>query len=75
MGQKKLSNKEMLEKATITTAEIVSAGRLNDAQADQFIDFVIDVTGLQGRVRVHRFRNDKMDIDKIGRHNPCRLAA
>ena len=66
MGRKKLSNEEILEKAAITTAEIVGAGRLNDAQADRFIDFVIDVTGLQGRVRVVRFRNDKLDIDKIG---------
>lgn len=66
MGKKKLSNQEILEKAAITTAEIVGAGRLNDAQADRFIDFVIDVTGLQGRVRVVRFRNDKLDIDKIG---------
>lgn len=66
MGAKKLSNKELLEKAAITTAEIAAAGRLNDAQADRFIDFVIDVTGLQGRVRVMRFRNDKLDIDKIG---------
>ena len=63
---KKLSNQEILEKATITTNEIATAGRLNDAQADAFIDFVIDVTGLQGRVRVVRFRNDKLDIDKIG---------
>lgn len=64
--RKRLSNEEIIEKAAITTAEIVSAGKLNDAQADRFIDFVIDVTGLQGRVRVVRFRNDKMDIDKIG---------
>lgn len=62
----KLSNKELLEKAVITTAEIAAAGRLNDQQADRFIDFVVDVTGLQGRVRVVRFRNDKLDIDKIG---------
>ncbi len=62
----KVSNKELVEKAAITTAEIATAGKLNDAQADKFIDFVIDVTGLQGRVRVVRFRNDKMDIDKIG---------
>lgn len=62
----KLSNEEILQKAAITTAEIAAAGRLNDAQADRFIDFVIDVTGLQGRVRVVRFRNDKLDIDKIG---------
>ncbi len=66
MGKKRLSNEEILEKAAITTADIASAGKLNDAQADRFIDFVIDVTGLQGRVRVVRFRNDKLDIDKIG---------
>lgn len=64
--KQKITNDELLEKAAITTAEIVAAGRLNDAQADKFIDFVIDVTGLQGKVRVVRFRNDKMDIDKIG---------
>lgn len=62
----KLTNEEILQKAAITTAEIAAAGKLNDAQADRFIDFVVDVTGLQGRVRVVRFRNDKMDIDKIG---------
>lgn len=62
----KMSNEEILQKAAITTAEIAAAGRLNDAQADRFIDFVIDITGLQGKVRVVRFRNDKLDIDKIG---------
>ena len=62
----KLSNKELLEKAVITTAEIAAAGRLNDAQADRFIDFVVDVTGLKDRARIVRFRNDKLDIDKIG---------
>ncbi len=66
MGKRKLTNEKMLQKAAITTADIATAGRLNDAQADRFIDFVIDVTGLQGRTRVVRFRNDKMDIDKIG---------
>lgn len=63
---KAMSNEEILEKATITTQDIAAAGRLNDAQADRFIDFVIDVTGLKDRVRVVRFRNDKLDIDKIG---------
>lgn len=66
MGKKRLSNQEILEKAAITTADIATSGKLNDAQADRFIDFVIDITGLQGRVRVVRFRNDKLDIDKIG---------
>lgn len=62
----KMSNEEILEKGTIVTADIAAAGRLNDKQADRFIDFVIDVTGLKDKVRVARFRNDKMDIDKIG---------
>lgn len=62
----KMTNDEILEKATITTSDIAAAGRLNDKQADRFIDFVIDVTGLKDKVRVARFRNDKMDIDKIG---------
>lgn len=62
----RLSNKEILEIAKNTTAEIAAAGRLNDEQADRFIDFVTDVTGLQGRVRLVRFRADKLDVDKIG---------
>lgn len=64
--EKGMSNEEILEKAAMTTQDIAAAGRLNDAQADMFIDFVIDVTGLKGKVRVVRFRNDKLDIDKIG---------
>jgi hypothetical protein len=64
--EKGMSNEEILQKAAITTADIAAAGRLNDAQADMFIDFVIDVTGLKGKTRVVRFRNDKLDIDKIG---------
>ena len=71
---KGMSNKEILEKATITTNDIAAAGRLNDAQADRFIDFVIDVTGLKDRVRVVRFRNDKLDIDKISVGNRVALA-
>lgn len=63
---KRMTNEEILEKAAMTTQDIAAAGRLNDAQADRFIDFVIDVTGLKDRVRVVRFRNDKLDIDKIG---------
>lgn len=64
--EKKMSNEEILQKAAITSNDIAVAGRLNDAQADAFIDFVIDVTGLKGKTRVVRFRNDKLDIDKIG---------
>lgn len=61
-----MTNEELVQKAIITTADIASAGKLNDVQADMFIDFVIDVTELRGSVRVVRFRNENMQIDKIG---------
>ncbi len=61
-----MTNEKLLQKALITTADIASAGALNDKQSDTFIDFVIDVTELRGSVRTVRFRNENMDIDKIG---------
>ena len=61
----KLTNKELVDKAINTTNDLAAAGKLNPAQSDKFIDLVIDVTGLQGNVRVARFRNDQLDIDKI----------
>lgn len=61
-----MTNEELVQKAIITTADIATAGKLNDEQANAFIDFVIDVTELKGSVRVVRFRNENMQIDKIG---------
>lgn len=60
-----MTNKELVQKAIITTDQLAAAGKLNPAQADKFIDLVIDVTGLSGNVRIARFRNDQLDIDKI----------
>lgn len=61
-----MTNEELIRKAVITTDALAAAGKLNDAQSDQFIDFVIDVTELRGVVRTVRFRNENMVIDKIG---------
>lgn len=65
-----VSNSQLLRilarKGLITTDDIGSAGKLNPVQADRFIDFVIDVTGLKDMSRIVRFRNEQMDIDKIG---------
>lgn len=60
-----MTNKELVQKAIITTDQLAAAGKLNPAQADKFIDLVVDVTGLSGNVRIARFRNDQLDIDKI----------
>ncbi len=61
----KLSNKELIEKAQVTTDAIASAGKLNDKQAAKFIDYVYDLTKLRGRVRTLKFRPENLDIDKI----------
>ena len=61
-----MTNKELIEKATITTAALANAGKLNPKQADRFIDFVIDETSMRNVVRVERFRNEQALIEKIG---------
>jgi hypothetical protein len=63
---RQMTNEELVQKAIVTTDALASAGKLNAVQADQFIDYVIDVTMLKNNVRVVRFRNETMQIDKIG---------
>jgi hypothetical protein len=65
----RVSNADLTEaqKAVIQAgADLASAGKLNDAQADKFIDYVVDETKLGQFARVVRFRNENLDIDKIG---------
>lgn len=61
-----LSNEELVRKAVITADAIAANGKLNPAQSDRFIDFVINETVLGNNARVVRFRNEQLDIDKIG---------
>ncbi len=61
-----MTNEELVRKAITAAQDLASGGKLNDAQSDRFIDFVIDVTELSGAVRVARFRNENLNIDKIG---------
>ncbi len=61
-----VSNQELVEKAIIATDAIASSGKLNPAQADTFIDYVVEETELSKIARVVKFRNEQMDIDKIG---------
>jgi hypothetical protein len=61
-----MTNEDLIKRALVTAADLASAGKLNDVQSTQFIDYVIDVTELRGNVRVVRFRNENMVIDKIG---------
>lgn len=61
-----MENKTLLEKAVITTDAIATAGKLNPKQAEKFIDYVIDETVFKGNTRIVKFRNESMEIDKIG---------
>lgn len=61
-----VSNEELVQKAVITADALAAGGKLNPAQSDKFIDYVIDVTGLKNNARVVRFRNEELTIDKIG---------
>lgn len=61
-----IANRELLEKAIITTDALASAGKLTTAQSDKFIDYIVDETILKNNARIVRFRNETLDIDKIG---------
>lgn len=66
MGTAAVSNEELVNKAVITTDALASAGKLNPAQSDRFIDYVVDETVLKQNARIIRFRNESLEIDKIG---------
>lgn len=61
-----IANEELVRKATIVADNLATGGKLNDAQSDRFIDFVIDESVLKDNARIVRFRNENLTIDKIG---------
>ena len=61
-----IANEELLRKAAILLDALASSGKLNTKQANRFIDYVIEETILKDNARIERFRNESLDIDKIG---------
>jgi hypothetical protein len=63
-----IANEEIINtnKAVITTDALAAQGKLNDAQSDRFIDYVVQETVLKDNARMIKFRNENLDIDKIG---------
>lgn len=61
-----ISNEELVQKAVITADALAAQGKLNPAQSDRFIDYVVDESSLKNNARVVRFRNETLEIDKIG---------
>lgn len=70
-----ISNEELVRKAVVTADALASSGKLNAAQSDRFLDYVIDETTLKDNARVVRFRNEDLDIDKIGIGKRAAVAA
>lgn len=63
-----MANEELLQKANEVTTSVVgnaSGGILKPAQANRFIDFVVDQSVLMQQSRVVRMRSDSMEIDKV----------
>jgi hypothetical protein len=54
-----------MEKAISAAETLASYGKLNPAQQDKFIDYVVDQSVMKGNVRVARFTNETLDIDKM----------
>lgn len=70
------TNKDLIEKATITTDALASAGALNAEQADKFLDYVIDETQLKGLgLRFEKFDAENKDLDKINVANRVAVPA
>lgn len=61
-----MTNEELIQKAITAAETLATSGKLNPAQSDRFIDWVIDETVLKNNVRVVKFRNEELTIDKIG---------
>jgi hypothetical protein len=62
------TQEEILSKTNEVTTGVVGAasgGLLNAAQANRFIDFVVDQSVLMQNARVVRMRTPSMDIDKL----------
>lgn len=58
--------KQVLSKAAITSGSFTAGIGLSEEEADQFIDFVIDESGLKDRVRLVRMTKQSQKIDVLG---------
>ena len=58
-------NTQVLSKAAITSGSFTSQIGLSEQEADAFIDFVIDESGLKDRVRLVRMNKRSVKIDKL----------
>ncbi|MDI3548137.1 MAG: hypothetical protein PWR10_1789 [Halanaerobiales bacterium] len=61
-----ISNRQLISKAAITTADLATGGRLNPEQADKFIDYMVDQSAFLKDIRTERMDSPTKDLDFIG---------
>lgn len=68
MSTKTMTNEEALRKALISAADsLASAGEVTPAEAEKFLDYVVDETSLKANARIVRIpKGDKWRVNKIG---------
>ena len=60
-----LNEKETLSKAAITSGSFTAGIGISEEEADRFIDFIIDESGLKDQVRLERMDANTKNIDKL----------
>ncbi len=61
-----ISNRTLIAKAAITSADLATGGRLNPEQANKFIDYIVDQSAFLKDIRTERMNGPTMDLDFIG---------
>jgi hypothetical protein len=61
-----VTNEELIQKAITAAEALVSAGKLQPAQVTTFLQYVVDESIFKNNCRTVTFRNEKMEISKIG---------
>lgn len=61
-----ISNRALIAKAAITSADLATGGKLNPEQANKFIDYMVDQSAFLKDIRTERMAGPTKDLDFIG---------
>ena len=61
-----ISNRVLIAKAAITSADLATGGKLNPEQANKFIDYMVDQSAFLKDIRTERMAGPTKDLDFIG---------
>ncbi|NSW82534.1 MAG: hypothetical protein HPY90_04535 [Syntrophothermus sp.] len=61
-----ISNRALIAKAAITSADLATGGKLNPEQANKLIDYMVDQSAFLKDIRTERMTGPTKDLDFIG---------